>query len=424
MNKSTEEMYLSVLQEELVPALGCTEPIAIAYAAAKAREVLGCFPEKVEIRCSGNVIKNVKAVTVPNSNGLRGIGVAAVLGIVGGNASRKLQVLEEIQPEDIEKAKALLKTDFFSCSLQKGVENLYIMASVYGEGHNAQVTIINNHTFISKIVRDGCTIYQAELQDKTSSVNWDSWSINGILEFAETVNTSKIKDILCRQIEMNSAISKEGLLRKYGCQVGRTMLDYQGNDIATRACAVAAAGSDARMGGCSFPVVINSGSGNQGMTVSLPVIEYATEWQVSEESLYRALAISNLVSIYIKHYIGRLSAFCGAVTAACGTGAGITYLAGGDYDAISRTIINTAANVGGIVCDGAKPSCAAKIASAVEAAILAHHMSMKGVSFQDGEGIVQDGVERTIQNLGHIGRDGMMATDIEILKIMLDFGKQ
>lgn len=421
MNDKRSQNYIQILRRELVPALGCTEPIAIAYAAAKAREVLGLFPERMEIRCSGNIVKNVKAVTVPNSKGLRGIEVAAALGVVGGNAARELEVLEEITDEHIEKAKAMIAAGIVQCSLQEDVENLYIVASVYAEGHSAEVTLINRHTFITKILRDGEVFYRADLEETSDTGDeWEHWSISGILDFADTIDISLVQDVLDRQIEMNTAISETGLTMGFGSQVGRTLLDSLGNGVEVRAKAKAAAGSDARMGGCSLPVVINSGSGNQGMTVSLPVIEYARELNVSQEKLYRALIVSNLISIYQKHFIGSLSAFCGAVTAACGSGAAITYLHGGSYEQICQTIVNTVANVGGIVCDGAKASCAAKIASSVDAAIMAHHLSMKGLGFHAGEGIVQKDVDKTIRSVGHVGCVGMKRTDIEILNIMLD----
>lgn len=420
MDKKKEAHFLNILRKELVPALGCTEPIAIAYASAKAREVLGQFPERIELCCSGNIIKNVKGVTVPNSNGMRGVGAAAVLGVVGGNASRELEVLEEVTPEQIEQAKGLLEKDYFSCKLQENVENLYIVASVFAGDHSAHVTIVNRHTLITEIVKDGKILFQEKPVKEQSKEDWSGWSIQEILEFAEQVEIDKVQEILDRQIEMNTNIAQAGLAQEYGAQIGRTLLEVYGDGVTTRARALAAAGSDARMGGCSLPVVINSGSGNQGMTVSLPVIAYAGELGVSKEKCYRALLISNLVSIYQKHYIGSLSSFCGAVTAAGGCGAAITYLHGGDYEAICRTIINTTANVGGIVCDGAKSSCAAKIASAVDAAILAHHLSMKGLCFRPGEGIVQKDVEDTIQSIGYIGRVGMQETDKTILNIMLE----
>ena len=420
MNQIYEQEYINVLHRELVPALGCTEPIAIAYAAAKVREVLGCFPEHLEIRCSGNIIKNVKAVVVPNSNGLRGVEAAAVLGTVGGNPDRKLEVLEEVTSEHISRTQELLKQNYCTCSLQQEVANLYIVAIASSSEHTASVTIINRHTFITEIQKDGEILYQHDLVDDTASVDWSHWNVKEILEFANHVNLDSVKDVIERQIELNSAIADEGLNSGYGAQIGRTILKVYGNDVKVRARARAAAGSDARMGGCSLPVVINSGSGNQGMTVSLPVIEFAKEWKASEETLYRALVLSNLISVYHKHFIGSLSAFCGAVTAACGCGSAITYLSGGGYEEIARTIVNTVANVGGIVCDGAKASCAAKIASAVDAAILGHCLSMEGLSFQPGEGIIQESLDVTIKSVGYIGRVGMKETDLDILKIMMN----
>jgi L-cysteine desulfidase len=417
----SQERYIRKLDKELVPALGCTEPIAIAYASAKAREVLGVFPDSVTICCSGNIIKNVKGVTVPNSNGLKGVAAACVLGVVGGNADCELEVLEDITPAHISRAIDLIQQGFFSCKLQENVENLYIVATAYANGHSASVSIINRHTLITEIVRDGEVLFKDDpVETKESVDEWDAWSVRDILEFAYSVEISKVKKILDRQIQMNRAISDAGMKHAFGTQVGRTLVEVYGDNVQTRARAAAAAGSDARMGGCSLPVVINSGSGNQGMTVSLPVLVYAQELQVSDETLYRALLISNLLSIYQKHYIGSLSAFCGAVTAAVGAGAAITYMSGGGYEQICKTIINTVANVGGIVCDGAKASCAAKIASSVDAAILAHHLSMKGLGFQPGEGFVQEDVDDTIRGVGYIGRVGMKVTDIEILNVMTD----
>lgn len=416
--------YVNILKQELVPALGCTEPIAIAYASAKAREVLGEFPERIEIQCSGNIIKNVKGVTVPNSGGLRGIDVAATLGVVGGNAEQALEVLEGITQEDIAKTQELVAKQYCVCKLEEGVANLYIVAKVEAKGHTAEVTIINRHTYITKIVKDGEILFSNEPVEHrpAGAKTADRFLLNvkDILRFADTVKLADVQEVLERQVKMNSAIATEGLSHSYGAQVGRTLLQVCGNDVRTRAKAKAAAGSDARMGGCSMPVVINSGSGNQGMTVSLPVIEFAKELNVSEEMLYRALVVSNLISIHQKKYIGSLSAYCGAVSAACGSGAAITYLHGGSYQAVCRTIVNTIANVGGIVCDGAKSSCAAKIASSVGAAILAHDLGSNHHTFQPGEGIVKEDVEETIKSMGYIGRIGMKETDTEILNIMID----
>jgi len=420
-NEDRREKFAEILRRELIPALGCTEPIAVAYAAAKARQVLGEFPTHLNICCSGNIIKNVKGALVPNSGGMKGVDAAAVLGAVGGDADRELEVLESVGPDDIARARELLQGDFFTCRLQENVANLYIVATASTAEHSASVTIINRHTLITSIVRDGAELYRSDCRPELSGANGGEWVLNiaDILEFADTVEIEQIRGPLEKQIELNSAIARAGLTGGYGAQVGRTLSDCFGDSVWVRARALAASGSDARMNGCSLPVVINSGSGNQGMTVSLPVITFAQEWQVPRERLLRALAVSNLISIHLKHYIGSLSAFCGAVTAACGAGAAVTYLAGGSYEQVSATIINTLANVGGIVCDGAKASCAAKIASAVDAALLGHCLSMKGRSFRPGDGLVLGNVEDTIRSVGYVGRVGMRHTDEEILKIML-----
>lgn len=420
MDRAVQDNFISVLRMELVPALGCTEPIAIAYAAAKAREVLGDFPESIDVRCSGNIIKNVKGVAVPNAEGMRGVGTAAVLGVVGGVASRELEVLEEVTHDDVVRTKELLDTPgFFTHSLERGVANLYIKATVRRGEHTASVTIVNKHTNITEITHDGRVIFSAEAGEGPAAVDWSPWSLAAILDFARTVDIAEVRDILDAQIEMNSAISREGLDAAYGARVGRTLLDDFGTDVKVRAAAAAAAGSDARMGGCSLPVVINSGSGNQGITVSMPVIEYVHELGVSDEMRYRALLISNLISIYQKHYIGSLSAFCGAVTASAGAAAAIAYLHGDDDEVIGQTIVNTLGNVGGIVCDGAKSSCAAKIASSVTAGLMGWRIARAGRGFQPGEGIVLETAERTIQSVGYMGRVGMAETDIEILGIMV-----
>lgn len=414
--------YLNILKHELVPALGCTEPIAIAYAAAKARQILGCFPDTIEMFCSGNIIKNVKGVTVPNSDGQKGIDVAAVLGVVGGDADKELEVLENVTEKDIQKTRELVKKQICSCSLVDGVANLYITAKVSKGQHYAEVTITNHHTNITKIVKDKEVLLDqpTDAEDEDAGIDKSLLTVKDILDFADNVKIEDIEEIISRQIRLNSAIAQEGLDNNYGAQIGKTLMHVWGKSVTTRACARAAAGSDARMGGCSMPVVINSGSGNQGMTVSLPVIAYAEEWEVSREKLYRSLVVSNLIAIHQKYYIGSLSAYCGAVSAACGAGAGITYMYGGSYHQVSLTIINTLGNVGGIVCDGAKPSCAAKIASSVDAALMAFHLSIQNKSFLPGEGIIKGDVEETIKSMGYIGRVGMRATDTEILNVMID----
>ena len=420
MTQQQHDVFLQTLERELIPALGCTEPIAIAYAAAKARQVLGEMPRGIRLRCSGNIIKNVRGVAVPNAGGLRGVEAAAILGAVGGDADRELEVLQAVTPRHLELTRQLLEEHFCTCSLQENVANLYIVAEVFSEGHTASVTIINRHTLITRIEKDGRELFRQDpVTQKSDDTDWSGWSVAAIVEFAETVDIARVRALLDGQIDLNGTISNAGLHRPFGAQIGRTLLDVCEDTVWTRAKARAAAGSDARMGGCSLPVVINSGSGNQGITVSLPVMEYAAELKVPREKLYRALIISNLISIFQKHYIGSLSAFCGAVTAAAGCGAAITWLHGGTLENICDTIANTVANVGGMVCDGAKASCAAKIASAVDAAIMAHHLSMRGLHFQPGEGIIQDDPQKTIRSLGYIGRVGMRSTDAEILNLML-----
>ena len=416
-SKELYENYVLILKSELIEALGCTEPIAIAYASAKSRSVLGKEPEKIEVGCSGNIVKNVKGVVVPNTGGLIGIGAAAIAGVIGGDADKGLQVLESVKPEQYGIIKELAKGDYCKVYHLQGVEKLYIEAKAYAGNESAEVYNI------VKIVKNGKVIFENENGDRMapeSAGDKTLLNIKDIIEFAETVDLEGLRELLSRQVKVNTAIAEEGIKNDYGVGVGKTLLKYYGNDVAVRARAMAAAGSDARMSGCPLPVVINSGSGNQGITVSLPVIEYARELKVSEEKLFRALIISNLTSIHQKAQIGNLSAYCGAVSAAAGSGAGIAYLNGGGYEEISRTIINTIGNIGGMVCDGAKPSCAAKISSAVGAAILGYQLSRQGKAFKNGEGLVKGGVEETIRSFGRVGKKGMEGTDIEVINIMLD----
>ena len=422
MDSALYNNYLKILEHELVPALGCTEPIAIAYASAKAVQILGEFPDSMEMYCSGNIIKNVKGVTVPNSGGMKGIDVAAILGAVGGDPDSELEVLEKILPEHIERTKELVASKICTCSLIEGEENLFITAKMIKGDHFAAVTIAGSHTNIVKIEKDGVVFIDKPLaaEEEEHHIDKSKLTVKDILDFADQVEISDVKEILDRQIQMNTAIAQEGLDNNYGAQIGKTLMHVWGKNPITRACAWAAAGSDARMGGCSLPVVINSGSGNQGLTVSLPLIVYAEEWEVSREKLYRSLVVSNLISIHQKYYIGSLSAYCGAVSAACGAGAGITYMYGGNYDQVSLTIVNTLGNVGGIVCDGAKSSCAAKIATSLDAALMAFQLSIRNKSFLPGEGLIKGDVEETIKSMGYIGRVGMRSTDTEILNVMID----
>lgn len=413
--------YVQILKEELVPAMGCTEPIALAYGAAKARETLGCLPDRVVIGASGSIIKNVKSVIVPNTNRLKGIPAAAAAGIVAGKSERELEVIAEVSEEQIlEMRKFLADTPIMVEHVDNGITFDIIVTVFKGESY-AKVRIANYHTNIVLVEKDGEILQSIEVEGEDESGLTDRSLLNlkDILDFANTVDVEDVKETLGVQIAYNTAIAEEGLKGDYGSNIGSVLLDTYGDSVHIRAKAMAAAGSDARMNGCELPVIINSGSGNQGMTTSLPVIEYAKELKADEEKLYRALTLSNLVTIHQKTGIGRLSAFCGAVSAGAGAGAGIAYLLGEDLDGIAHTVANALANTGGIVCDGAKASCAAKIASAVEAGILGYHMHKRGQDFVGGDGLVAYESEQTIANMGRLGKIGMKLTNEEIIKIMI-----
>nr|WP_297932554.1 L-serine ammonia-lyase, iron-sulfur-dependent, subunit alpha [uncultured Blautia sp.] len=416
------DAYVEILKEELVPAMGCTEPIAIAYAAAVARETLGSTPKTVRISASGNIIKNVKSVVVPNTGGLRGIAAAAAAGIIAGKAEKKLEVLAEITKEEIEEISDYLKAVPFqiTASDSKCIFDIYV--EVQDEEHSAEVQIQGHHTNIVQIRKNGETLFGKEYSEDENGTGTDRHLLNveQIITFANEVKISDVKETIERQIEYNMAIAREGLRGNWGANIGKILLQSYGNSVQNRAKAMAAAGSDARMNGCEMPVVINSGSGNQGMTASLPVIVYAEDMQVSRETLIRALVVSNLVSIHLKTGIGTLSAYCGAISAGCGAGAGITYLYGGGYTEVAHTIVNALAINSGVVCDGAKASCAAKIASAVEAGTLGMKMYQFGSQFYGGDSIVATGIEETIDNVGQLARDGMRETDKKIIEIMID----
>ena len=418
MERKLYQDYLHILQKELVPALGCTEPIALAYAAAKCRETLGVFPEKVEALCSGNIIKNVKGVTVPNSGGLKGIEAAVIVGITGGEAGKALEVLQNVTEEHRERTKDLIAAGVCTCSLKEGVSNLFIEVRAEGAGNRAAVRLEHEHTNITYIMYNGDVIYEDTQTYQDDQADKSSLNIRDIITFANEVRIEDVKDILSRQVQCNYAISEEGLKKRWGAGVGHLARE-QGHDVRWRAIARAAAGSDARMSGCPLPVIINSGSGNQGMTCSLPVIEYARAARKTEEQLYRALCLSNLIAQDQKRYIGALSAYCGVVCAAAAAGAAVTYLAGGTTEQIENTVVNAIANIGGMVCDGAKPSCASKIYSALQAAFLGHEMAMKGICFEAGDGLVMDSAEDTVKAIGIVGREGMRQTDIEILNLMI-----
>ncbi|MEG2116777.1 MAG: L-serine ammonia-lyase, iron-sulfur-dependent, subunit alpha [Clostridia bacterium] len=409
---------IDVLNEELVPALGCTEPIAIAYASAVARKALDDFPDKVEIAVSGNIIKNVKGVVVPNTNGMKGIEAACVVGIVGGDVEAKLEVLEKINDEHLKVVQKLLATNFCAVTHLYSDAPLHIIVKAFKGEKTAEVELKNGHTNIAKVEINGVVAYKKET-DKVSEKSFN-FKLRDIYDFAKNGNIDEVKGVLQRQVDLNMAICVEGMKNNYGQSIGKTLVEIYGNDVKVRARAYAAAGSDARMNGCSLPVVINSGSGNQGITVSVPVALWGEELKVDKELMLRSLALSNLVSIYLKKGIGKLSAVCGVVSASCGAGAGIAFISGGDFERVSRTITNTVANVSGIVCDGAKSSCAAKIATSLEAAILGFYMASENKVFSGGDGIVKNDIEDTIRGVARIGKDGMTQTDLEILDIMLN----
>ena len=409
MDKKQYDNYVKILRSELIPAMGCTEPIAIAYAAAKARQVLGAMPEKMVARCSGNIIKNVKGVNVPNAGGQKGVQVAAILGALAGDPELELEVISQVPEEAVEEVRRLNKARICTCELEEGVENLFIRI----------VEIKTKHNHISRMEKNGEVLLVAEDIVTANSGDKSQLNLKDIIEFAETCDLADVDDLITKQIEYNTAISNEGLANGWGTEVGRILMESGSGSVSTRASARAAAGSDARMNGCALPVVINAGSGNQGITCTMPVVTYAEELGVSTEKLHRAMVLTNLVALHQKRYIGNLSAYCGAVSAGTAAACGIAYLHGEDYDVMGRTIINALGNTGGIVCDGAKASCAAKIASAVEAGILGYEMSKRGKVFAFGEGIVEGDYEQTIRNFGRLAKEGMKDTDIEILNIMI-----
>lgn len=413
--------YLRILEEELIPAMGCTEPIALAYAAARARQLFGAFPEQVVVRCSGNIVKNVRCVTIPNSGSLVGIPAGVVLGLVGGNADKQMEVLADVTTADIVHTKELLETDFCRVELLDTPVSLHIQVELTGAGHSLQLEIKYDHTHVTRIVRDGNVVFDETEAPKNQIQPTDRSVLNleDIKAFADTIEISRICDLFDRQISCNMVISAEGMSGRYGLGIGKVLMEAYPDSVEAKIKAMTAAGSEARMGGCELPVIINSGSGNQGIASSVPVIVYAQEMGMSREMLFRALALSNLLTIYQKEYIGKLSAFCGAVSASCAAGAAITYLSGGTLEQIRMTVANMLANVPGIICDGAKVSCAAKIASSLDAALMSHHLAMRGKVYEPNSGILQEDTSGTISCVGYIGKEGMRQTDREILKIML-----
>lgn len=420
MNQSDKnyQNYVNALQNELVPAMGCTEPIAIAYCASVARKTLNEPCDKVYIEASGNIIKNVKSVTVPNTDGLKGIEAAAAAGIVAGNSDKKLEVISQVSKEQKEKIHLFLKSIPVIVKPLDSSIPLDLIVFLYGNKHSASVRIAGGHDHILWIKKDDQIIFDAKTISESKTNDHSFMRVKDIIEFANCANLEDVKETLDRQISYNMAIAQKGMTENYGANIGKILLERDDRNLLNKAKAYAAAGSDARMSGCELPVIINSGSGNQGMTASIPVIVWAQEKKSGSEKLYRALLISNLITMHLKYGIGKLSAYCGVVSAGVGAACGICYLEGGDLYAISHTLVNGIAMISGTVCDGAKPSCAAKIANALEAGYLGYEMYKNGQQFKDGEGIVTKGVENTIRNISLLAKEGMKETDKEIIEIM------
>ncbi len=414
--------YLKILQEELVPATGCTEPIAIAYGAAKARELLGVLPESVLVEASGNIIKNVKSVVVPNTNSLKGIEAAAAAGIVAGQSDKILEVISEVTPAQRAEIRVYLADHPIVVKPAEGDKVFDILITLRAGNNHVKLRISDYHTHIVYIEKNGEVLFQSGevLSDSARDMLTDRscLSVEGVLDFASTCNLEDVRALIERQIDYNYAIAEEGMRHSWGANIGSVLKEHYGVGIYSRARYMAAAGSDARMSGCEMPVIIVSGSGNQGITASVPVVEYAKELNVGRDQMVRAVLLSDLLTIHLKTGIGRLSAYCGAVSAGCSAGAAIAYLHGGGFREIAHTLVNSLAIVSGMICDGAKASCAAKISAAVDAGLVGYSMFRSGQQFRGGDGIVTKGVEETIRNIGRLGRLGMRETDREIIRIM------
>ena len=415
-----EDLFISILSEELIPAMGCTEPIALAYAAAKARELLSGAPVSIVARCSGNIIKNVRCVAIPNSNGMIGIEAAVALGAFGGNSELGMEVLEAVNASDralVSKflADGACKVEYLASDIP-----LHFILELCDGTDSVSIEVRHSHMNVTSIIKNGDTILSRDNDGEASATDRSFLTIESIKHFTDTVEISKIKKLFDRQIRYNMDIAYEGISGNWGLGIGRMIRASYADGVVTRMKAYAAAASEARMSGCDMPVIINSGSGNQGIASSVPVIVYAREKDVAQERLYRALAFSALLTIHQKDHIGKLSAFCGAVSASCAACAAITYMVGGTLKQIKATIDNTLANIPGIICDGAKISCAAKIASSIDAAMMAHFLAMQDKGYDAFTGILKEEAEETISCVGYIGKIGMRETDREIVKMMLD----
>ena len=418
------QQYIAILEEELRPAMGCTEPIALAYAGAKGRALLRQLPKRIEVAVSGNIIKNVKSVVVPNTGGLRGIAAAVCAGVVAGQPEKELEVISQVSSEQRSQLRAFMGD--VEILIRPADSDLVfdIDLQLYQGDDCARVRIVNHHTNIVYLSKNKNVLLELPVEESSEDHLTDKscLSIEKIVEFADVLDIEDVRGCVGRQIEYNLAIAHAGLEGNWGANIGRVILRQQGQSLEKRACAHAAAGSDARMSGCEMPVIILSGSGNQGITASVPVAIVAKEMGASEEDLLKAVVVSDLVTIHQKTGIGRLSAYCGAISAGCGAGAGIAYLRGGKFHAVAHTVVNAIAILSGTICDGAKPSCAAKIAAAVDAGILGYDMYLENQQFYGGDGIVTKGVDRTVTNVGRLAREGMRETDKTILEIMLSDG--
>ena len=416
--------FVNILKEELRPAMGCTEPIALAYAGAKGAELLGALPERIEVAVSGNIIKNVKSVVVPNTGGLRGIAAAVCAGVVAGKPERELEVISTVSEEDRARLRQFMKTAEVNIRPSDAELVFDIHLILYNGADTAEVRIVNHHTNVVYLRKNQQVFLELPVEESSEDNLTDKscLSIQRIVEFADALDIEDVRDCVGRQIEYNMAIARAGLEGDWGANIGSVILTQQGKTLEKRACAFAAAGSDARMSGCEKPVIILSGSGNQGITACVPIVVVAQDMNASEEEVIRAVVVSDLVTIHQKTGIGRLSAYCGAISAGCGAGAGIAYLRGGRVHAVAHTVVNGVAILSGTICDGAKPSCAAKIAAAVDAGILGYDMYLEKQQFYGGDGIVTKGVDQTVTNVGRLAREGMRETDRTILEIMLSDG--
>lgn len=420
-NDSIYQQYLNILQEELRPAMGCTEPIALAYAGARGRQLLGALPEKVTARISGAIIKNVKSVIVPNTDGQHGIKPAICVGIVAGDADKELQVLSHLTDSHLPELKAYIQNTPVEIAQAESELSFDIDLILTRGDDKVRIRIVNHHTNMVYLEKNGEILLDLPVAEASEDRLTDKSCLNieDIVAFADCVDIEEVRSTVGQQIQCNMALAREGLENNWGANIGSVLLHHQGDLLSKQAAAYAAAGSDARMSGCEMPAIILSGSGNQGITASVPVVVYAEKLGKSEEELLRAVVVSDLVTIHQKAGIGRLSAYCGAISAGCGAGAGIAYLLGGRAHAVAHTVVNAIAILSGTVCDGAKPSCAAKIAAAVDAGILGWDMYCDNQQFYGGDGIITKGVDKTVENVGRLAREGMKATDKTILEIML-----